>query len=179
MAKRIKKFGILAEYETPRAVFKACEKVRDAGYVRWDSYTPFPVHNLDKAMGLKPSMLPWIVFACGMTGASLGFLLQYWVSAVEYPIIVHGKPYFSYQAFWPVTFEGGILCAAFGAVRGMFGLNKLRQWYHSLFKVPKCARAIDDSVFIAIEATDAKDEVVKTAKLLEDTGAVSVEEVEA
>ena len=78
MSKPKKTFGLMAEYATPRDIFHACEKVRDAGYVRWDSHTPFPVHNLDKAMGLRPSPLPWIVFACGMTGASCGFLLQWW-----------------------------------------------------------------------------------------------------
>ena len=123
MSKPNQTFGLLAEYSTARDIYHACETVRDAGYVRWDSHTPYPVHNLDKAMGLRPSPLPWIVFAAGMTGASCGFLLQWWVSTIAYPIIVHGKPYFSYQAFVPVTFELGILFSAFGAVLGMLLLE--------------------------------------------------------
>jgi hypothetical protein len=177
-ASKKKKFGVLAEYDSAAAIFKACEKVRDAGYKRWDSYTPFPVHNLDKAMGLKPSVLPWVVFACGMTGASCGMLLQWWTSVVAYPLIIAGKPLFSFQAYVPVTFELGILFSAFGAVFGMLGLNKLPQLYHPLFNIARFSRATDDRFFIAIEASDPKYDLDKTRKLLEDTDAVAVEEVD-
>ena len=171
-------FGLVAEYETPAQIFEACEKIRDKGYVKWDSYTPFPVHGLDRAMGLKPSVLPWIVFAAGMTGALCGITLQWWSSSIEYPIIIAAKPMFSYQANVPVTFECGILFAAFGAVFGMFGLNKLPQFYHSLFNVERFSRVTDDRFFIAIEAKDPKYDAAATRELLESTGAVSVEEVE-
>ena len=177
-SKKKKKFGLLAEYESAAAIFKACEKVRDAGYKRWDSYTPFPVHNLDKAMGLKPSVLPWIVFVCGMTGAACGMLLQWWSSTIAYPIIIAGKPLFSFQANVPVTFECGILFASFGAVFGMLGLNKLPMYDHPLFNIARFARATDDRFFIAIEASDPKYDLDKTRKLLEDTAAVKVEEVD-
>jgi hypothetical protein len=177
-SKKIKKFGLLAEYESAAAIFKACEKVRDAGYKRWDSHTPFPVHNLDKAMGLKPSVLPWIVFACGMTGAACGILLQWWTSTIAYPLVIAGKPLFSFQAYVPVTFELGILFSAFGAVFGMLGLNKLPQFYHPLFNIARFARATDDRFFIAIEASDPKYDPEKTRKLLEETGSVKVEEVD-
>jgi hypothetical protein len=173
-----KTFGLLAEYESASAVYHACEKVRDAGYRRWDSYTPFPVHNLDKAMGIKPSVLPWIVFCCGMTGAACGILLQWWSSTIAYPIIIAGKPLFSFQANVPVTFECGILFSAFGAVFGMLGLNKLPQFYHPLFNVARFARVTDDRFFIAIEASDPKFDAEKTRKLLEGTHAAKVEEVE-
>ena len=176
--KKQTKFGLLAEYDSAAAIFKACEKVRDAGYKRWDSYTPFPVHNLDKAMGLKPSVLPWIVFACGMTGAACGMLLQWWTSTIAYPLVIAGKPLFSLQAYVPVTFELGILFSAFGAVFGMLGLNKLPMYYHPLFNVDRFARATDDRFFIAIEHADPKYDLDKTRKLLEETGAVAVEEVD-
>src|SRR5687768_9871985 len=91
-----KVFGLLAEYDSAAAVYHACDTVRDAGYSAWDSHTPFAVHNLDKAMGLRPSILPWIVFVMGMTGASSALLLQWWTSTVDYPIIIAGKPYFSW-----------------------------------------------------------------------------------
>ncbi|MCA9692863.1 MAG: DUF3341 domain-containing protein [Myxococcales bacterium] len=175
---RSKVYGLLAEYDSARGIYKACEKVRDAGYTCWDAHTPFPVHGLDGAMGLKNSPLPWIVFGMGMTGALFGITLQYWTSAVDYPLIIASKPLFSYQAFVPVTFELGILFSAFGAVFGMLGLNKLPTLYHALFKVPKFARATDDRFFISIEARDPNYDPGRTRKLLEGTGAVSVEEVE-
>lgn len=178
MSKRKKMYGLLAEYETPRTLYHACEKVRDAGYVRWDAHTPFPVHGLDKAMGLRQSPLPWIVFFCGMTGAAAGFTLQWWVSTIAYPIIAQGKPYFAMQAFVPVTFEVGILFSAFGAVLGMLGLNKLPQWYHSLFNSEKFKRVTDDRFFISIETSDPKYDRQRTKDLLEGSGALSVEEVE-
>ncbi len=180
MAKPTKKkvFGLLAEYETPREIFEACEKVRDAGYQKWDSYTPFPVHNLDKAMGLKPSMLGWLVFVCGISGSSGGMLLQWWTSTIEYPIIIAAKPYFSYQAFVPVTFELGILLASFAAVFGMLAFNRLPQWYHSCFNSERFARVTDDKFFICIESTDPKYSLEKTRSLLEATGAAHIEEVE-
>lgn len=177
-ASKQKKFGVLAEYDSAAAIFKACEKVRDAGYKRWDSYTPFPVHNLDKAMGLKPSVLPFVVFVCGMTGAASGLLLQWWSSVIAYPLVIAGKPLFSFQANVPVTFELGILFAAFGAVFGMLGLNKLPQLYHPLFNIARFSRATDDRFFIAIEASDPKYDLDKTRKLLEATDAVAVEEVD-
>ena len=176
--KHKKIFGLMAEYDTARSIFHACEKVRDAGYEKWDSYTPFPVHNLDKAMGLKPSILGVIVFICGMTGASCGMLLQWWTSTIEYPVIIAAKPYFSYQAFVPVTFELGVLLASFGAVFGMLGLNKLPQWYHSLFNSERFSRVTDDRFFICIEARDSKYDYERTRKLLESTGAVHIEEIE-
>jgi hypothetical protein len=179
MSESNRSWGLLAEYETAAAIFRAAERVRDAGYRKWDTYTPFPVHNLDKAMGLRPSPIPWIVFTFGMIGLSAGFSLQTWVSAIEYPIIVQGKPYLSYQAWVPVCFEMGVLLASFGAIMGMFGLNKLPQYYHALFNSARFRRVTDDRFFLAIEVRDPKYDPDRTRKLLEETGAVAVEEVEA
>ncbi len=178
MPKRPKMYGLLAEYETPAALYKACERVRDAGYGAWDAHTPFPVHGLEKAMGIGPSLVPWIVCVLGFSGAALGFGLQYWTSVIEYPLIISGKPFNSYPAFVPVTFELGILLGSFGAVFGMFGLNRLPTLYHSLFNSKRFARFSDDRFFISIEARDPKYDPDKTRKLLESTGAVAVEEVE-
>jgi len=178
MAKRPKVFGLLAEYETPGELYHACEKVRDAGYGAWDAHSPFPVHGLEKAMGLRNSIVPWIVLVMGFSGAGLGFLLQYWSSAIEYPMIISAKPFNSYPAFVPVTFELGILLGSFGAVFGMFGLNRLPTLYHSLFNSKRFARATDDRFFISIEARDPKYDPSRTRELLESTGALHVEEVE-
>ena len=100
-------YGILAEFATPADLYHACERVRDAGFTRWDAHTPFPVHGLEGAMGLRRSPLPWIVLVMGLTGAALGFVLQWWVHASAYPLVISGKPFFSWPAFIPITFEVG------------------------------------------------------------------------
>lgn len=178
MAKRPKVYGLLAEYETTGELYRACEKVRDAGYGAWDAHTPFPVHGLEKAMGLRASVVPWIVMVMGFSGSGLGFLMQWWMSAVDYPLIISGKPFNSYQAFVPIIFELGILLGSFGAVFGMLGLNRLPTLYHSLFNSERFARASDDRFFISIEARDPKYDPERTRALLESSGALHVEEVE-
>jgi hypothetical protein len=178
MAKRPKVYGLLAEYETSGELYRACEKVRDAGYGAWDAHTPFPVHGLEKAMGLRPSVVPWIVAVMGFSGAGLGYLMQWWMSAVDYPLIISSKPFNSYPAFVPVIFELGILLGSFGAVFGMLGLNRLPTLYHSLFNSARFSRVTDDRFFISIEARDPKYDPERTRALLESTGALNVEEVE-
>lgn len=178
MAKRPRIFGLLAEYETPADLYAACEQIRDAGYRVWDAYSPFPVHGLEKAMGLRSSFVPWIVCIMGFSGAGLGFLMQWWMSAVDYPLIISAKPFNSYPAFVPVTFECGILLGSFGAVFGMLGLNRLPQLYHSLFRSKRFERVTDDKFFIAIESRDPRYDPAETRELLESTGAAVVEEVE-
>jgi hypothetical protein len=171
-------FGILAEFETAADIYHACEQVRDAGYTVWDSHTPFPVHNLERAMGLKPSKLPWIVLAMGLTGAGSGLLLQWWVSAVAYPVVIAGKPYFSWPAFVPIIFELMVLFSAFGAVIGMLGINRLPHLYHPLFRSRRFEHFSDDRFFISIERVDPKYDREQTAELLRSLGAKHVEIVE-
>lgn len=173
-----KVFGVLAEFSTPAEIFHACEKVRDKGYKHWDAHTPFPVHGLEKAMGLSSSKVPWIVLIMALTGATCGFALQYWVHVVEYPLVISGKPLNSWPAFIPVTFELSILFGAFGAVFGMFGLNKLPQFYHAVFRSARFARVTDDKFFISIEATDPQFDQNSAVNLLKSAGAVHVEVLE-
>lgn len=168
-------FGILAEFESPAKLYHGCEKIRDAGYKKWDAYSPFPVHGLEKAMGLPASKVPWIVLVCGLTGASGGFLMQWWMSAVSYPLVISGKPLLSWPAFVPVTFELGVLFAAFGAVFGMFALNRLPQPYHPLFQSTNFDRVTDDKFFVAIEALDPQFDPKDTAAFLQSIGAVNIE----
>jgi hypothetical protein len=168
-------YGMLAEYANTAAIFHACEKVRDAGYTKWDAHTPFPVHGLDRAMGLSRSKLPWLVLVCGLTGATFAFLLQWWTSAVAQPVVIAGKPMFSWQAFVPVTFELGVLFAAFAAVFGMLAMNGLPQLYHSVFHSERFARCSDDRFYISIEANDPNYDETKTRALLEEAGADHVE----
>lgn len=171
-------YGALARFESPRALIEACEKVRDAGYARWDAHTPFPVHGLDRAMGMKPSVLPWIVLVCGLGGAGGAFALQWWTHSIAYPLVISGKPLFSWQAFVPVTFEVGVLCAAAAAVLGMLGLNKLPMHHNPLFGARQFERASNDGFFISIESWDPKFDPRGTPELLEQIGAAEVELVE-
>ncbi len=177
MAKNTGTYGLLAEYTTAAEIYHACEKVRDAGYAKWDAYTPFPVHGLDKAMGAPPSVLPWIVLVMAITGMTAAITMQGWMMAVDYKYIISNKPYFSWQAYVPVTFELTILFSAFGAVFGMLGLNRLPQHHHELFNSERFARVTDDRFFIAIEATDPKFNLEKTRSFLESTGATAIEAV--
>ena len=172
-------YGILAEFATPADLFHACERVRDAGFTKWDAHTPFPVHGLEGAMGLRRSPLPWIVLVMGLMGAGLGFLLQVWVHGSAYPLVISGKPYFTWPAFIPITFELGVLFAALGAVFGMFGLNRLPMHHHPLFKSTLFERVTDDAFFISIESWDPKFDLSATRSLLESVGARNVEVVES
>jgi ActD protein len=172
-------FGIVAEFGTPADLYHACERVRDAGFTRWDAHTPFPVHGLEGAMGLRRSPLPWIVLIMGLAGATFGFGLQWWVHAKAYPLVISGKPYFSWPAFIPITFELAVLFAALGAVLGMLGLNRLPMHYHPLFRSKVFERVTDDAFFISIESWDPRFDAAATPKLLESLGARSVELLES
>lgn len=168
-------FGVLAEFASPAKLYSGCEQIRDAGYKKWDAYTPFPVHGLERAMGIPNSKVPWISLVLGLTGASSGFFMEWWMSAVDYPLIISGKPLLSWPAFVPVTFELGILFAAFGAVFGMLALNRLPQPYHPLFQSKNFERVTDDKFFVAIEAGDPQFDPKATAEFLESLGATNIE----
>lgn len=172
-------YGIVAEFATVADLYHACERVRDEGFTRWDAHTPFPVHGLDKAMGLRRSPLPWIVLVLGLAGAAGGFILQWWVHASAYPLVISGKPYFSWPAFIPITFELGVLFAALGAVFGMLALNRLPMHHHPLFRSKMFEQATDDRFFISIESWDPRFDQSATGTLLESLGARSVELVES
>lgn len=169
--------GYLAEYTTPAAVMHAAEKIRDAGYSKWDVNTPFPIHGMDAAMGIKPTPLGWISFCGGLTGGSLGMLMEWWMNAVDYPLNIGGKPAFAPPAFVPVSYELTILLTAFATIFGMLGLNRLPQLYHWAFYSKRFERATDDRFFITIEAEDPKFNSEKTRKDLEDTHPHGIEEI--
>ena len=171
-------YGALARFDSPKALFHACEKVRDAGYSKWDAHSPFPVHGLDDAMGLPASKLPWIVLVLGLSGAGGGMLMQWWVAVHGYSLVISGKPLFSWPAFVPVTFELGILFAAIGAVFGMLALNRLPMHYHPLFHSEQFERFSDDAFFISIEAWDPKFDGTTTVDFLKQIGSTQVELVD-
>lgn len=177
MAKKL--YGALAQFENPAALYHACEHVRDAGYMKWDAHTPFPVHGLENAMGAPRSKVPWISLFFGIClGTVPAFLGQAWVSSIGSQQVISAKPMIPWQAFIPVTFEVSVLMAAIGALLGMLMINRLPQLYHSLFRSEKFLRVTDDKFFISIEAQDPKFDADATAEFLGGLGATHVELIE-
>jgi Protein of unknown function (DUF3341) len=172
------KFGLLAQYENPAQIYAACERVRDAGYTKWDACTPFPVHGLDRAMGLKPSPLPWWVFGIAISGSIFMICFQIWAMVYAYPFVLAGKPLFSIPAYVPAWYEWTVLSACLTAFLGNWVINGLPRLYHPAFASKSFARVTDDKFFIIIERRDPQFDMAKAKALLQDTGATSVEELE-
>jgi hypothetical protein len=170
--------GIVAEFETPSGVYHAAEMVRDRGFKRWDVYSPFPIHGIEGAMGFKRTKLPYLVAMIGFTGAGLGLLFQYWVTAVAFPLVVQGKPYGAWEPFVPIMFELGVLPSAFASLLGMLALNGLPRFHHPLLSRKDFLRVSDDRFFICIEAEDANFDARAVRLLFESAGASSVDIVE-
>jgi len=170
--------GILAEYDTPTAVVKASKKVRDAGYTRWDTYTPFPIHGIEKAMGIKMTRLPWIVICAALLGLTTATVLQWWTNAVDYRWIVSGKPFWSWPANVPIMFELTVLFSAFATLGGMLFLNNLPLLAHPLDLKERFRRVSDDRFFLLIRARDAQFDEEETRKLLLETAPVVLDDVQ-
>ena len=171
-------YGILAEFKDPKSIVRAAQAIRDEGYINFDCHTPFPIHGLDDAMGLKRSIIGYIVgFGC-IAGASAGLLLQWWSSTVAYPVVISGKPLFSWQAFMIITFVLMILGGAFSALIGMLHLNKMPAFYHPLFNSENFKKATDDSFFVSIEFKDPKFDIQDTKSFLLSIGSENIEVVE-
>ena len=182
-------YGLLAEFDSPAAIMHAAERTRDAGYKFWDTCTPFPVHGLDKAMGIKPTILPVLVFMCGLTGTITGILLQWFTNGTSfdfwalvpvrgYDFLISGKPFSSVPAWIPVIFELTVLLSGVGCVILMLLLNGLPQLYHPLFKSKRFARVTNDRFFLVIEARDPGFFRDKTQAFLESLEPLSIEQVE-
>lgn len=170
--------GMMAEFGTPGEVYRAAEVFRDAGYTKWDVHTPFPIHGMEEAMGIKRTILPKLVAIVGLSGAGLGFLMQWWMSAVDYTLVVQGKPFNSWQAFIPITFECGILFSAFAALIGMMALNGIPRHNHPLMNKERFLACGEDLFVLAVEAQDPKFDPEQTRRLLESAGGRNVDLVE-
>lgn len=171
-------YGLLVEFDNVDDLIEGAQAVRDAGYTQWDAHTPFVVHGLDRAMGIKPTILPFLVLVGGITGTVGGIALQWWTNAIDYPFLISGKPLFSLPANIPIAFETTILIAAITALVGMLALNRLPQLYHPLFTSKRFLKATDDRFFISIEASDPIFDAESTRELLEGLdGRLSLEEV--
>jgi len=167
MAIRSGIYGLMAEFDDPNALVAATHRAHRQGYRRMDAYSPFPIEELHEALGGRHTRLPLVALAGGLLGCVGGYALQYWVSAIAYPLNVGGKPFHSWPAFIPVTFECTILVAALFAVLGMLGLNGLPMPYHAVFNVPRFALASRNRFFLCIEATDERFDVEGTRRFLE------------
>jgi hypothetical protein len=172
-------WGLLAQYEDPHAIYKACEKVRDAGFEKWDACTPFPVHGLDKAMGLKSSMVPWIVLVVGLSGSTFMLWFETYAMGSLYPMVVGGKPLFSLPAFVPIWYEITVLSSCITAFLANWILSGLPRPNHPAFNSKAFERVTDDKFFIMIESEDPKFDAAKTREFLSQTGASHVEELAA
>ncbi len=172
-----KLYGLLAEYESPGALIEAARAVRKAGYTKFDCYSPFPVHGIDPAMGIKPTILPVITFTAGCIGLISAFFMQTWMNNWVYPWNIAGKPLISLPMQIPIMFELTVLLAAFGTFFGMWGLNKLPQMWHPLFASDRFLTASSHGFFLAIEAEDPKFDEDATTALLEEAGATEMETI--
>ena len=171
-------YGVIAEFENPSDLVAAARRVYSLGYRRINGYSPYPIEELSEAIGFTHTSLPLIVFIGGLVGGIGGFLMQYYIEVIDYPINVGGKPYNSWPAFIPITFEMTVLVAAFSAVLGMLVLNKLPQPYHPVFNLPNFAMATRDRFFLAIEANDPKFHHAEVIELLKSLNALEVNDVE-
>src|SRR5579883_2843254 len=151
-----KLYGVVAEFTDPHDLVHAAYEVRKKGFTKLEAFSPFPVHGIDDALGEKRSPLGYLVFCGGTCGLLFGFLLQWWTGAVDYRIMINGKPFFTLESSIPVMFESTILFSAFTAVFGMLILNGLPRLYHPIFKYQEYHRATDDAFLLAIRADDPK-----------------------
>ena len=172
-----KLYGLMVEFDNPTELVDAARQVRDAGYTATDAFSPFPLHEIDEALGIKRSILPYLIFVGGVTGLLSGLGLTYFVHVIDYPIIVGGRPHFSLAAFIPPMFELTILLSAFTAVFGMLFLNGLPRPYHPVFNVPRFALATREKFFLVIETADPNFDYEKTRNFLQGLHAQEVFDV--
>ncbi|HEX3855215.1 MAG TPA: DUF3341 domain-containing protein, partial [Polyangiaceae bacterium] len=169
--------GLLAEYNLPHEMVHAARQIRDAGFTKWDTYSPYAVHGIDEAMGIKMTILPWFVLCAGLTGLATAITLQWWTNAFDYVWIVSGKPFWSIPANVPIMFELTVLLSAITTLVGMLLLNNLPLPSHPLDQVRRFARVTDDKFFLMIQASDPKFDDAETRELLESTHPVAIEAV--
>jgi hypothetical protein len=174
-----KTWGFLAEFDSVDALLTAVEKVRKAGYVRFDAFAPFPIHGLDESMGIRMSKLPWFVALGGAAGMASALLLQWYTNGFDYKFMISAKPFFGLPSVVPITFELTVLFASIGAFLGLMATNRLPELHHPVFPAGRFReRATTDGFFIAIEADDPTFDAVTTKVFLQGLGARRVDEVE-
>jgi len=171
-------YGAVAKFSSPEELLAAAHGMREKGFTKMDACTPFPIHGIDDALGIKRSPLGYFVFAGGVAGMLAAFALQYWTGAVNYPLVIGGKPLFAFEFSIPITFELTVLLAAFTAVGGMFFLNGLPRFYHPLFEYEGFKEFSDDKFILAIEARDPRFDTHEVPQMLNALGSEETEIVE-
>lgn len=169
-----KLFGMGAEFKSAKELYHAAEVFRDAGYKRWDVYSPFPIHGMDDAMGLGRSKLSFFSLCGGITGLTTAFVLVYYTSYLDYPLVVQAKPFFAFEPTFPVFFELTILMTAFATIGALLGMNLLPRLNHPLFNWDRFAKVTDDGFFLAVEAADPLFTEEETKALLEKAGGTRI-----
>lgn len=173
-----KLLGYLVEFDDVDGLMRGCELVRDAGYTKWDAHTPFPVHGLNEAMGLKPSVLQWVVLGAALTGLATAIVLQLGMNMVDYPLNLSGKPLNSLPANIPIIFECTVLFSTITCFFGSMLLNALPRYHHPVFNSARFGRFSDDRFFISVEARDPKFEAAGTREFLSRIGGNYLEPLE-
>jgi len=177
MAKRDPIYGIMAEFDSAQALLEAARKTHQAGYKKLDAYSPFPIEGLAEEIGFHHDAVPLVVLIGGLIGGGTGYLMQYWMAAVDYPLNIGGKPPHSWPAFIVITFEMTILFAGISAFLGMLALNGLPMPYHPVFNVPRFAFASKDRFFLIVFSSDKQYNAVETRRFLEGLEPRTVSEV--
>jgi len=168
----------MAQFETPEQLLAAANRTYAAGYRKMDAYSPMPIEGLAEAIGFTRHWVSAVVLAGGLAGCIGGFSLLWWIAVIAYPHNVGGRPFDSWPAFIPITFECTVLLAALSAVLGMFAMNKLPMPYHPVFNVPSfAAHGSVDRFFLCIEADDPLFDRAKTSEFLESLDPKEVSEV--
>jgi len=170
-------YGLMAEYDEPEELLQATQRAYTAGYRRMDAYSPFPVDGLSEALGFTRPKLPLLVLGGGVIGAIGGYMLQYYTSVISYPLNIGGRPFHSWPAFIPVTFETTILVAGVTAVLGMLAMNGLPRPHHPVFNVERFERASSDQFFLCIETQDVQFDYESTKQFLLSTSPREVADV--
>ena len=178
MSANSKAYGLIAEFDNTTDLLHAAEKVRRTGFRKWDVFMPFPVHGMDKAMGLKNSKVGWFAFLGGVAGYTTGMVMIWWMNAIDYPLLVGGKPMFSPYGAFPPSYELTILFGSFGALFGMLFLNRLPRLHHPLLKHKRFGQVTHDKFYVVIETADPKYSETETRKLLEAAGSRHIEMVD-
>jgi hypothetical protein len=170
-------FGLGAEFSSAGALLEAAKKIHSLGFRKWDVYSPFPIHGMDHAMGFQRSRVSLFSLIGGCTGLSVAFILIYYTSAINYPLIVQGKPYFALEPSLPIFFELTILLTAFGTVLGLLLLTLLPRLHHPVFNWDRFQRATDDGFFLVLESTDPRFDTTSSRQLLQGIGGLHITEI--